>query len=31
MSEQIGVVGAGGWGTALDKVLAEKGEQVTLW
>jgi len=31
MSEQIGVVGAGGWGTALAKVLAEKGEQVTLW
>ncbi len=29
--ESIGVVGAGGWGTALAKVLADKGERVTLW
>ena len=31
MARQVGVVGAGGWGTALAKVLAEKGEEVTLW
>ena len=31
MSSDIGVVGAGGWGTALAKVLADKGERVTLW
>jgi len=31
MARAIGVVGAGGWGTALAKVLADKGEQVTLW
>lgn len=31
MAERIGIVGAGGWGTALAKVLADKGEQVTLW
>ena len=31
MSSEIGVVGAGGWGTALAKVLADKGERVTLW
>jgi len=31
MARQVGVVGAGGWGTALAKVLAEKGEDVTLW
>ena len=31
MSETIGVVGAGGWGIALAKLLADKGEQVTLW
>ena len=31
MSSGIGVVGAGGWGTTLAKVLAEKGEQVVLW
>jgi len=27
----IGVIGAGGWGIALAKLLAEKGEQTTLW
>ena len=31
MANDIGVVGAGGWGTALAKLLAEKGERVTLW
>jgi glycerol-3-phosphate dehydrogenase (NAD(P)+) len=31
MPSGIGVVGAGGWGTTLAKVLAEKGEQVVLW
>jgi len=31
MPSDIGVVGAGGWGTALAKVLADKGERVTLW
>lgn len=31
MAREIGVVGAGGWGTALAKVLADKGEGVTLW
>lgn len=27
----IGVIGAGGWGTALAKLLSEKGHAVTLW
>ena len=31
MASDIGVVGAGAWGTALAKVLAGKGERVTLW
>jgi len=31
MAREIGIVGAGGWGTALAKVLADKGERVTLW
>jgi len=31
MASEIGVVGAGAWGTALAKVLADKGESVTLW
>jgi glycerol-3-phosphate dehydrogenase (NAD(P)+) len=31
MAREIGVVGAGAWGTALAKVLADKGERVTLW
>jgi len=31
MVRDIGVVGAGAWGTALAKVLADRGEQVTLW
>jgi glycerol-3-phosphate dehydrogenase (NAD(P)+) len=31
MPNGIGVVGAGGWGTTLAKVLAEKGEHVVLW
>jgi len=31
MSSDIGVVGAGGWGTALAKIVADKGERVTLW
>lgn len=28
---KIGVVGAGGWGTALAKVLTENGHEVTIW
>ena len=31
MTREIGVVGAGAWGTALAKVLADKGERITLW
>ncbi len=31
MGRVIGVIGAGGWGTALAKVLCEKGNEVTLW
>ena len=31
MSNAIGVIGAGGWGTAIAKVLAAKGDQVVLW
>lgn len=30
-SNSIGVVGAGAWGTALAKLLADKGSEVTLW
>jgi glycerol-3-phosphate dehydrogenase (NAD(P)+) len=31
MMKAIGVIGAGGWGIALAKLLADKGEPVTLW
>ena len=31
MPKEIGIIGAGGWGTALAKVLADKGERVVLW
>lgn len=31
MGRAIGVIGAGGWGTALAKLLSEKGHNVTLW
>ena len=31
MLKPIGIIGAGGWGVALAKLLADKGEQVTLW
>lgn len=31
MGQAIGVIGAGGWGTALAKLLCEKGHDVTLW
>src|SRR4051812_14579170 len=31
MRRIIGVIGAGGWGTALAKLLAEKDHDVTLW
>jgi glycerol-3-phosphate dehydrogenase (NAD(P)+) len=31
MLKPIGIIGAGGWGIALAKLLADKGERVTLW
>jgi glycerol-3-phosphate dehydrogenase (NAD(P)+) len=31
MTERIGVIGAGAWGTALSMLLADKGHEVTLW
>jgi glycerol-3-phosphate dehydrogenase (NAD(P)+) len=31
MTETIGVIGAGAWGTALSMLLADKGYDVTLW
>jgi glycerol-3-phosphate dehydrogenase (NAD(P)+) len=31
MTETIGVIGAGAWGTALAMMLADKGHDVTLW
>ncbi len=31
MSANVGILGAGAWGTALSKVLAEKGASVDLW
>jgi glycerol-3-phosphate dehydrogenase (NAD(P)+) len=31
MSERIGVIGAGAWGTALAKVLCECGHKVAIW
>ncbi len=31
MAENIGVIGAGSWGTTLADLLAKKGHQVTLW
>jgi len=31
MGRAIGVIGAGGWGTALAKLLCDKGDEVTLW
>jgi len=31
MTEKIGVIGAGAWGTALAMLLANKGQDVTLW
>jgi glycerol-3-phosphate dehydrogenase (NAD(P)+) len=31
MSAQIAVLGAGAWGTALAKVIADKGKEVILW
>ena len=30
-SEKVAVLGAGAWGTALAKVLAEKGDRVVVW
>src|SRR5215467_9242226 len=31
MSNSIAVIGAGGWGIALAKLLSEKGRDVSLW
>jgi glycerol-3-phosphate dehydrogenase (NAD(P)+) len=31
MAKRIGIIGAGGWGTALASLLAQKGLSVTLW
>ena len=31
MSERIGVVGAGSWGTTLANLLARNGNEVVLW
>ena len=31
MASQIGVIGAGAWGTAVAKIIAEKGNDVVLW
>jgi glycerol-3-phosphate dehydrogenase (NAD(P)+) len=31
MSVQIAVLGAGAWGTAIAKVIAEKGKEVVIW
>ncbi len=31
MARAIGIIGAGGWGTALSKLLCERGLDVTLW
>jgi glycerol-3-phosphate dehydrogenase (NAD(P)+) len=31
LGSAIGIIGAGGWGTALSKLLCEKGFEVTLW
>jgi glycerol-3-phosphate dehydrogenase (NAD(P)+) len=31
MTDKIGVIGAGAWGTALSMLLADKGHNVTLW
>ena len=31
MTEKIGVIGAGAWGTALAMLLSDKGHDVTLW
>ena len=28
---RVAVVGAGGWGTALANMLANRGDQVTMW
>jgi glycerol-3-phosphate dehydrogenase (NAD(P)+) len=31
LARAVGIIGAGGWGTALAKLLCEKGHEVTLW
>jgi glycerol-3-phosphate dehydrogenase (NAD(P)+) len=31
MTKRIGIIGAGGWGTAIALILAKKGHAVTLW
>ncbi len=31
MTKKVGIISAGAWGTAIGKVIAEKGHQVTMW
>ncbi len=31
MSAKVGMLGAGAWGTAVAKVIAEKGQDVDIW
>ncbi len=31
MSSNVGVIGAGAWGTAVAKVIADKGHKVAIW
>jgi glycerol-3-phosphate dehydrogenase (NAD(P)+) len=31
MSSNVGIIGAGAWGTAVAKVIADKGHNVAIW